>query len=248
MGISPLTAREIAYRALGTDTEINYENDKKVADEFFKVFKKIEKGEFSPVVLTDAQSGKMLEFSAIDINQYGEMAEKEYFESMSLALESFYEKKAAKESVKQKTADITKVISNNLARCRKKLQLECETLEKCKKRELNKVKGDLITANIYRINKGDKKAVLENFYDGGKVIEIALDETLTPPQNAQKYYKNTTRRKPPRRKRLFRKNSTRRKSTILKRFCSIWKTSKQKRKSRRLKRSLSSRDTLKSAI
>ncbi len=195
MGISPLTAREIAYRALGADTEISYENDKKVADEFFKAFKRIEKDEFSPVVLTDAQSGKMLEFSALGINQYGEMAEKEYFESMSLALESFYEKKAAKESVKQKTADITKVISNNLARCRKKLQLECETLEKCKKRELNKVKGDLITANIYRINKGDKKAVLENFYDGGKIIEIALDETLTPSQNAQKYYKKYNKEK-----------------------------------------------------
>ena len=195
MGISPLTAREIAYRALGTDTEISYENDKRVADEFFRIFKEIEKGGFSPVVLTDAQSGKMLEFSAIDINQYGEMAEKEFFESVSLALESFYEKKAAKESVKQKTADIARVVSNNLARCRKKLQLECETLEKCKKRELNKVKGDLITANIYRINKGDKKAVLENFYDGGKIIEIALDETLTPSQNAQKYYKKYNKEK-----------------------------------------------------
>ena len=195
MGISPLAAREITYRALGENTEICYDNNIKIADEFFKIFKKVEKDEFTPVVLTDAQSGKMLEFSSLDINQYGEMAQKEYFESMSEALENFYEKKAAKESVKQKTADIAKVVSNNLARCRKKLQLECETLEKCKKREINKVKGDLITANIYRINKGDKKAVVENFYDDGKLIEIALDETLTPSQNAQKYYKKYNKEK-----------------------------------------------------
>lgn len=189
MGISPLTAREIAYRAVGSDDEINYENNKKVADEFFKFFKKIEKGEFSPVVLTDAKSGKMLEFSAVDIKQYGTLANTEHFESMSEAIEYFYEKKAAKESVKQRTADIAKVVSNNLARCRKKLQIQCETLEKCKKRERSKICGDLITANIYRIKKGDKKAVLENFYDGGKLMEISLDETLTPAQNAQKYYK-----------------------------------------------------------
>lgn len=189
MGISPLTAREIAYRAVGSDDEINYGNNKKVADEFFKFFKKIEKGEFSPVVLTDAKSGKMLEFSAADIKQYGALANTEHFESMSEAIEYFYEKKAAKESVKQRTADIAKVVSNNLARCRKKLQIQCETLEKCKKRERSKICGDLITANIYRIKKGDKKAVLENFYDGGKLMEISLDETLTPAQNAQKYYK-----------------------------------------------------------
>lgn len=143
MGISPLTAREIAYRALGADTEISYENDKKVADEFFKAFKRIEKDEFSPVVLTDAQSGKMLEFSALGINQYGEMAEKEYFESMSLALESFYEKKAAKESVKQKTADITKVISNNLARCRKNFSLSAKRLKNARKESLTRLKATL---------------------------------------------------------------------------------------------------------
>ncbi|MDY5626430.1 MAG: NFACT RNA binding domain-containing protein [Clostridia bacterium] len=195
MGISPLTAREIAYNALNENADISEENDKKAADEFFKTFAKIEKGKFTPVVLTNSESGKMLEFSALDINQYGKMAKKEYFESISAAIEYFYEKKAAKESVKQKTADIAKVVTNNLARCRKKLQIECETLEKCKKRELNKIKGDLITANIYRIKKGDKKAALENFYDDGKILEIALDETLTPSQNAQKYYKKYNKEK-----------------------------------------------------
>ena len=195
MGISPLTAREIAYNALNENADISEENDKKTADEFFKTFAKIEKGKFTPVVLTNSESGKMLEFSALDINQYGKMAKKEYFESISAAIEYFYEKKAAKESVKQKTADIAKVVTNNLARCRKKLQIECETLEKCKKRELNKIKGDLITANIYRIKKGDKKAALENFYDDGKILEITLDETLTPSQNAQKYYKKYNKEK-----------------------------------------------------
>ncbi len=195
MGISPLTAREIAYNALNENADISEENDKKAADEFFKTFAKIENGKFTPVVLTNSESGKMLEFSALDINQYGKMAKKEYFESISAAIEYFYEKKAAKESVKQKTADIAKVVTNNLARCRKKLQIECETLEKCKKRELNKIKGDLITANIYRIKKGDKKAALENFYDDGKILEIALDETLTPSQNAQKYYKKYNKEK-----------------------------------------------------
>ena len=71
MGISPLTAREIAYNALNENADISEENDKKAADEFFKIFAKIEKGKFTPVVLTNSESGKMLEFSALDINQYG---------------------------------------------------------------------------------------------------------------------------------------------------------------------------------
>ncbi|UKI36913.1 MAG: NFACT family protein [Clostridiales bacterium] len=138
------------------------------------------------------------------------------------------------------------MISNNLARCRKKLQLECETLEKCKKRELNKVKGDLITANIYRINKGDKKAVLENFYDGGKIIEIALDETLTPSQNAQKYYKKIQQGENRRGgNACSEKNSTRRKSTISKRFCSIWKNVETKEEIAQIKEELVEHEYLK---
>ncbi len=190
MGISPVFAREVLYSAFkNVDIVPDDENDKKVADAFFEIISKINKNEFTNVVISDTQSKKMLEFASYDINQYENMAQKEEYDSISEAIENFYIKKTTKESVKQKTNDILKVVTNNIARCQKKLQLQGEILQKCKKRHLHKVKGDLITANIYRIEKGAKSVVLENYYDENKPIEIALKENLTPSQNAQAYYK-----------------------------------------------------------
>ncbi|MBE7037516.1 MAG: fibronectin/fibrinogen-binding protein [Ruminococcaceae bacterium] len=196
MGVSPLLAREIVFNAFkNVDAVESEENDKQVAESFFEIFLKISQNSFYPVIICDNESGKMLEFSSYDVNQYENMAHKETFESISEAIETFYIKKATKESVKQKTNDILKVVTNNIARCHKKLQIECEILEKCKKRELHKVKGDLITANIYRIEKGAKSVVLENYYDNNKPIEILLKENLTPSQNAQNYYKKYNKEK-----------------------------------------------------
>lgn len=196
MGISPILAREIIYNAFKTTAVlVSEENDIKIAESFFEIFSKISKNVFCPNVITNAETGKMLEFSSYAVNQYENMAQKENFESISEAIESFYIKKATKESVKQKTNDILKVVTNNIVRCQKKLQIQLETLEKCKKREMHKIKGDLITANIYRIEKGAKSVVLENYYDDNKPIEIALKENLTPSENAQNYYKKYNKEK-----------------------------------------------------
>ncbi|HHX57224.1 MAG TPA: fibronectin-binding domain-containing protein, partial [Clostridiales bacterium] len=62
-------------------------------------------------------------------------------------------------------------------------------IEKCKDKDHLKLLGDLISANIYRINKGEEKVLLENFYDENcPVVEIKLNKTMTPARNAQKYY------------------------------------------------------------
>ena len=89
-----------------------------------------------------------------------------------------------------------KFVNNNLERCLKKLQLEKEILEKAKKKEKYKIYGDLITANIYRINPGDKVLECQNFYsEGMENLKIPLNEDLTPSKNAQKYYTKYTKQK-----------------------------------------------------
>ena len=65
----------------------------------------------------------------------------------------------------------------------------------CEEGERFRLYGDLVTANIYRLHKGDTAAKLENYYEDGAVVEVPLDATLTPSQNAQKYYKKYAKSK-----------------------------------------------------
>ena len=187
MGISPVISRELVYRALKTTDAMPDEDAIEAAgDSCFFFAESIKNKNFKSVILFDKE--KYFDFSAIDINQYENAMQKENFESVNAAVDEFYVKKATQQSIKQKTADLNKIVSTNLERCLRKLQLENEILQKAKKRETYKIKGDLITANIYRIKKGDSSITAENFYGDNNPVEITLKTDLTPAQNAQKYY------------------------------------------------------------
>lgn len=193
-GISPLIASEIVYRATGSvDTkgcDVVEDVRRRVARCFVFLFDKIRSGDFAPTVLTDAEFGKMLDYSGVDITLYEKMATKEVYPTMSEALDSFYMKKATGESMRQKSGDLMKFVTNNIDRCRKKLQIQNETLQKVGKRDKYKLYGDLVTANIYRIQQGMTGIEVENYYsETGETVMIALESDLTPSQNAQKYYK-----------------------------------------------------------
>lgn len=193
-GISPIVAAEIVYRSTGnSDTkgcEVNDAVRERTARSFVYMINKIKSGEFSPTVLTNAQSGKMMDFTSIDISLYETLATSEKYETMSEALDEFYGKKALKEAMAQKSYDLLKFVNNNIDRCRKKLQIQNETLMKVKKRDKYKMYGDLITANIYRIVQGMESIEVENYYsETMEKMYIPLQKDLTPSQNAQKYYK-----------------------------------------------------------
>lgn len=193
-GVSPLVASEIVYRATGSvDTkgcDVVADVRLRVARCFVYMFDKIRAGEYTPTVLVNAENGKMMDYSGVDITLYEDMAVKENYDTMSEALDSFYMKKATGESMRQKSGDLMKFVTNNIDRCRKKLQIQNETLLKVSKRDKYKLYGDLVTANIYRIQQGMTGIEVENYYsESGETVSIALESDLTPSQNAQKYYK-----------------------------------------------------------
>lgn len=193
MGISPLSAREIVYTATGRADTVGDEGDSatrvKISDAFEKFFNTVKSADFSPMVLINRQTGDLVDFSPMPISQYEDMVKKTECASMSEAVEKFYSGKAAASSLKQKYSDISKIININLDRCRKKLQIENETIAKAEKRDKYRVYGDLIMANLYNINKGDKQVTLDNFYDeNGGQITIPLKDDLTPAENASRFY------------------------------------------------------------
>lgn len=187
-GISPLTAREMVYgffnRCDIPAGEVTSWEDFNSHIQSFPVL------DFKPCMIVEKDSGRLLDFSAIDIMQYESLADIKYYDSMSELLEAFYKTKDSAERMKQKSADIIKLLNSNIAKITKKISILKATLEDAKNKEQHKRYGDLLTANLYMINPGDKFAEVTDYYSETlETIRIPLLPHLTPAQNAQRYYK-----------------------------------------------------------
>ena len=192
-GISPLVAREIAMLSSGSPSATLGECSMGLCDVFFSVIDRIKSSDGVPTVLYDG-SGAAREYCFMPITQYGSAYTSRMFDSFGAMLDSFFEEKARDEKISQKASDITKLVSSALARSRRKLDIRRKELEDCGKGEKYRLWGDLITANIYRLRRGDSEAALED-YETGKTVTVPLDKRLTPAANAQVYYKKYAKTK-----------------------------------------------------
>ena len=106
-------------------------------------------------------------------------------------IDDFYNKKEADENFKNYRNNILKLILQELKKYTKRLNNINNKLEECSNMNLYKLYGELITANLYRIDnsKNIDKIKLENYYDNNKIIEIPLDMSISPSYNAKKYFK-----------------------------------------------------------
>lgn len=116
--------------------------------------------------------------------------------SLCKAEDTFFSKKEGKKSFDDKRKKLESAIGGYRKKSGKRLQDICERLALSEKAEENRIKGELLTANLYRLEKGARFIELENWYDEqGGTIKISLDERLSPAQNAQKYFKAYTKQK-----------------------------------------------------
>ncbi|MDD7793959.1 Rqc2 family fibronectin-binding protein [Clostridium sp. 'White wine YQ'] len=115
----------------------------------------------------------------------------EEFQDPSELLELFFKGKDKQDRIKSKSSGLQKIINTNIERCNKKLSILTSTLDECKKKDSYKIKGDLLTAYIYSIKKGDNSIKLLNFYNENEeeYLDIDLDTNKTPSENVQYYYK-----------------------------------------------------------
>ena len=198
-GISPLTAREIVYRAFGvtdiTTTEMNLNKQSALKAELIRFAAEVAENKFSPCFIRDKSSGRLIDFSAVEIKQYEGLAEVTPSESLSETLDEFYNLRDLHERMRQKGADLVKLLTNASERASKKITILTRTLRDAENKEQYKTKGELITSNLYRIKDGDKELTAENYYDNMKEIKISLDPSLSPSQNAQRYFKKYNKAK-----------------------------------------------------
>ncbi len=191
-GISPLTSREIVYSAFKR-TDIRNEEisgTKEVLNEILKLRDKVLKNDFTPTLITDSFTGKLIDFSAIPINQYEQGAKTEILGSLSEVIDRFYSKKDASERMRQKSYDLVKLLTTHRERAAKKQGILLSTLKDAKNKDKYKVYGELLCANLYRISDTDTEIEVENYYDENlPTVKIPLDVKLSPSDNAQKYFK-----------------------------------------------------------
>ena len=112
------------------------------------------------------------------------------YEDPNLMMDNYFTEKDKQERLKTRAIDITKLINTNIDRCNKKSIKLNNILNECQNKDLFRINGDLLTSFIYSIKKGDKSIELQNFFsEKGEYITISLDETKTPSENIQFYYK-----------------------------------------------------------
>lgn len=132
---------------------------------------------------------KPIDFYCYPLVNYEDSINKE-FPTASKLLDSFYSEKDKQDRIRSRTQDIEKLISTNLDRCYKKVEILNSILEEAKEKDTYKIFGELLTANIYSIKLGDKNIKLWNYYsEDNEYLDIKLEENLTPSENIQKYFK-----------------------------------------------------------
>ena len=193
-GLSPLVARELTFRACGS-TDAPVTGQAAALWSAFAAWRdSVNEKRFTPAMLK--RSGVPMDFTYLHVGQYGGAAEEETYTSFSRLLDDFYEKREQAERVKQKGQDLVKTASNGAARLRRKIAAQEQELAESKNRDKWRVYGELITANLYRMERGMSRLTAQNYYDPDCAdVDIPLDVRLSPQENAARYFKKYTKAK-----------------------------------------------------
>ena len=187
-GISPLMAEEVCYRA-GIDGGIptdGLEDVERVhlAHTFLRMVDDIRDGHFEPNIIYKGK--EPVEFACFPLSQYQDYRAVSY-PSIFPVLETYYAEKNIVTKMRQKTVDLRKIVQNALERNVKKYQLQQKQLKDTEKKEKYRVWGELLNTYGYEVEPGAKSMEALNYYTN-EMIQIPLDETMTPQENAKKYF------------------------------------------------------------
>ena len=190
-GLSPLVCREAAIFAAG-DMDARADALPENAAEKLYLFFHEHLNHPAPY-LVRGKDGVPKYFAFCPIREYGECETAENFTAL---LDSFYTLRDRSDAMRQKGQAVRKTVNNLCQRIRRKLAIQEKELAATLDRERLRQLGDIVTANIHAIKKGQKILEAEDFYDENMpIIQIPISEVLSPQENAAKFYKDYTRMK-----------------------------------------------------
>ncbi|MBR1866661.1 MAG: NFACT family protein, partial [Lachnospiraceae bacterium] len=187
-GFSKLMAGELCYEA-GIDGNFSTDsladsNKKALWSAFSNLMNRIREGRYEPVIIYDRD--EPVAFSAVPLRMYQDL-EEEGFSDISELLHSFYAKKDIYSRIHQKSTDLRKILQSAVERTSKKYDIQSRQLKDTEKRETYRIYGELLQTYGYEVTPGDKQITVRNYYTNEDVT-IPLDETLTPVENANRYF------------------------------------------------------------
>lgn len=176
-GVSPLFAKEAVFRA-------GLANRTTLPKSFIALIEEVRNGQFTPSIYTNGQKEWFYVLPLMHLQ-----AEAKTFRTLSEMLDRFYFGKAERDRVKQQAHDLERFVVNEKAKNEKKLVKLKQTLEEAKQAEQYRLYGELLTANLYAVQRGMNEIEVVNYYDeNGATITIPLDKQKSPSENAQSYF------------------------------------------------------------
>ncbi len=194
-GISPVAAEEICFLA-GIDSSLTPKDCPEdilshLYRQFSYYFEQVKNGDFHPVIYYDESIPK--DFSALPLTHfsiYKEVA----FSSISEVIRTYYASKDSITRIRQKSADLRRVVQTSLERNCKKYDLQLKQIKDTENREKYKIYGELIHTYGYNVPENAKSMEAFNYYTN-EMITIPLDPHKTPSENAQKYFEKYNKQK-----------------------------------------------------
>lgn len=187
-GFSPVMAQEVCYRA-GVDGDMPanvLEDDalRALYDALSDMMSQVVSGAFVPTIYYDEKNP--VEFASLPLTLYNDKTTKCY-DSVSALLEQYYAERSMVTRIRQKSVDLRKIVQTALERNVKKYDLQIKQMQDTEKRDKYKVYGELLNTYGYNVEPGAKSMDALNYYTN-ETVTIPLDDTLTPRENARKYF------------------------------------------------------------
>ena len=194
-GLSPLLCRELAFRLTGNvDTPVR-PPCLSLACRLCDLLADLIRGPWQPTLLR-RPDGRSFDFSCIPIGQYGNALKTDVFPDFSTMLDAFYAARDTADRMRQKSQAMVRDISNLRDRTARKLTHQQQELEATYDRDRLRQLGDIVTANLHQIERGQVRLSAVDFYDPEmKSIDIPLNPAISPQANAAKFYKDYTKAK-----------------------------------------------------
>ena len=188
-GLSPVMAEEICFRASIDGNDAAQSLDGPACTHLYYTFQRImeqiREEDFTPTIVY--RGDEPVEYGVLPFQQYGSEYHFETFETVSEMLESYYASRDTITRIRQKSADLRRIVQTALERNRKKLILQEKQMKDTQKKDKYKVYGELINTYGYGLPEGSRSFQALNYYTNEE-ITIPLDPTLTPQENSKKYF------------------------------------------------------------
>ena len=199
-GISPIVCRELEYDVLGdraaSNKTLTLGERVMLADRIRRLSDMVLTCAGEPLTLYHKGDAKPFDLTFVPVRQYGSLCETKRSDSFCELLDNYYIERDSADRMRVKSADLARVLTNLVNRTTNKINIQTRELAACADREQLRIKGDLLQANLWRIEKGAESVAVENFYDeNNSELEIKLNPAISPAQNAQKFYKDYNKAK-----------------------------------------------------